>query len=69
MSRPPRMLAALGAASALLLLLPPVSASAHRGHPTPTPVVLADSLAAPSTSSCRTARSTSPTAASASSGS
>lgn len=49
MSRPPRMLAALGAASALLLLLPPVSASAHRGHPTPTPtpVVLADSLAAP----------------------
>jgi hypothetical protein len=42
------MLAALGAATALLLLLPPTGASAHRGHPKPpTPVVLADTLAAP----------------------
>lgn len=49
MTRPPRMIAALGAATALLLLLPPAGASAHRGHPKPppTPVVLADTLAAP----------------------
>ncbi|MBM6402559.1 ScyD/ScyE family protein [Phycicoccus sonneratiae] len=48
MTRPPRLLAALGTATALLLLLPPAGASAHRGHPKPpTPVVLADTLAAP----------------------
>lgn len=49
MTRPPRMLAALGGAAALLLLVPPVGASAHRGHPAPapTPVVRSDQLAAP----------------------
>ncbi|MGG5257665.1 ScyD/ScyE family protein [Phycicoccus avicenniae] len=49
MTRPPRMLAALGGATALLLLVPPVGASAHRGHPAPTPkpVVRSSQLAAP----------------------
>lgn len=46
MTRPTRMLAAVAAASAFLLV-PPTAASAHGGHPTPHPVPRSDQLAAP----------------------